>query len=254
MLLLVDIGNTSTTIGFYENGFQNILNIKTLRGRSIDEYSYIINGFIKQHHMEIPDGAAICSVVPEETDLLLGVAKKNFGINAVNVDYRVNTGLTFSIRNIESLGADRIANSVAAHNIYRINSVVVDFGTATTFCIISENGEYTGGAIMAGIGLSTQVLSEKTSRLPTVKLELPEKISGEDTFGNISNGTILGHAGAVERIIHEIEKEYDEGYTVIATGGYAELVTPHIKADHVNPLLTLEGLRFIYELNSDNNG
>jgi type III pantothenate kinase len=139
---------------------------------------------------------------------------------------------------------------VAAHNLYRGDKTVIDFGTATTICFISEKGEYKGGAIMPGLGMSAEALSEKTAKLPRIDLSLPEKILEENTAGNINTGIILGHAGAVDRITGAISDEIQKKPEIIATGGYAGLMTPHIKVDHTNPLLTLEGLRFIYELNA----
>jgi len=253
MLLLIDIGNTNVTIGFYHDGeIKNVLRLKTIAGgRDADEYSYIINGFASHQHIPKPEGAAICSVVPEVTPLLIGAVKSSFNTDPVVVHHLLKTGLTFHIKTPDMLGEDRIANAVAAHRLYKDNVIVVDFGTATTFCVITENGEYTGGAIMPGIGLSARVLSEKTSRLPLIRLSLPESALGKDTGENMRSGVILGHAGAVERIISEIKTETGREYKVLATGGHAGLAAPLIKTiDHVHPLLTLEGLRFVYEMNS----
>lgn len=253
MLLLIDIGNTNITMGFHYDGeIRNVLRLKTIPGgRDVEEYSYIINGFVSRKNMPGLEGAALCSVVPEVTPLLIDALNNSFKIKPVLVNNITKTGLTFNIKKPAELGEDRIANAVAAHRLYKSDLIVVDFGTATTFCVITEKGEYTGGAIMPGIGLSARALAEKTSKLPLIELNAPESALGKNTEENIRSGLILGHAGAAERIISEITKETAREYKVIATGGYAGLAASYINTiDHVNPLLTIEGLRFIYEMNS----
>ena len=253
MLLLIDIGNTNITMGFHYDGeIRNVLRLKTISGgRESEEYSYLIHGFLSRKNMPEPRGAALCSVVPEVTALLSDALHHSFNVTPVIVTHSLKTGLKFHIKNPGELGEDRVANAVAAHRLYKGDLIVVDFGTATTFCIITQKGEYTGGAIMPGIGLSARTLAEKTSKLPLIELRAPEGAIGKDTGENIRSGIILGHAGAVERIISEIKTETGREYTVLATGGYAGLVTSYIKTiDHVNPLLTLEGLRIIHEMNS----
>jgi type III pantothenate kinase len=253
MLLLIDIGNTNITVGFhYDREIRHVLRLKTIAGgRDSEEYSYILNGFIRKHDMHKPEGAAVCSVVPEVTPLLIDALTDSFNVKPVIVNHTVKTGLKYHIKNPGELGEDRIANAVAAHRIYKRDLIVVDFGTATTFCVITEKGEYTGGAIMPGIGLSARALAENTSKLPLIELSTPESVLGKDTGENIRSGVILGHAGAAERLISDIKTETGSEYKVLATGGYANIVKPLIKTiDYVNPLLTLEGLRFIHEMNS----
>lgn len=254
MLLLIDIGNTATTIGLYDGTeISNTLSLKTTPERwNTGEYPGVLNDFIRAHGTSKPKGAVICSVVPAVTHLITDSIKKNYGIEPVNVDHKIKTGLEFRIKNIEGLGADRVSNAAAARKLYKGNLVVVDFGTATTLCVITEKGEYKGGAIMPGLGMSAACLAEKTAQLPQVELKPPVSIPGDDTESNILAGIILGHAGAVERIINEIKKETGAELSVVVTGGLAGLVTPYIKMiDYVNPLLTLEGLRIIYEINTD---
>ena len=253
MLLLIDIGNTSTTIGFYdESGIRDMLRLGTGRGkRGISEYSYILKGVIQEHNMDKPDGAIICSVVPEVTELFSRAIKRAFGIEPLNVDHKIETGLKFKIRNVGTLGPDRIANAVAARRLYEGPLIIIDFGTATTFCVVTEKGEYRGGAIMPGLALSARSLGDMTAKLPVVELKRPSRVMGRDTNENIVAGIIYGHAGAVERIVSGIREETGADMTVVATGGLSSLVAPHLKViDHINPLLTLEGLRFIYELNA----
>ncbi len=263
MLLLIDIGNTNITIGFYDGSIKNVLRFNTvIKGRNIKEYSSHLEDFILRHGMERPGGAVICSVVPPVTDLFIESLKNNFGFEPMNVNYKLKTGLRFSVKTPEELGADRVSNAAAAHRLYKGHLIVVDFGTATTFCIVSSSGEYKGGSIMPGLNISADALAEKTAKLPRIKLKAPEKVIGDNTGSNILSGLILGHAGAVERIIREIKKELsldkdldakeniEADTKVIATGGLADLLAPYVKdIEEINPLLTLEGLRIIYELN-----
>lgn len=252
MLLLIDIGNTSTTLGFCRNGaIKDTLRIESAAGGlNIEMFPELLHEAVRDRQLEKPDSAAICSVVPAVTPLLAGALEKDFGISPLHVSSGIKTGLNFSIKDSAALGADRIANAAAARKLYKGHLVVVDFGTATTFCVITEKGDYIGGAIMPGPGLSVHALSSKTAKLPSVELTLLHRIIGKDTTENILSGIIMGHAGAVERIVREMGKEINLALTLIVTGGYADLVVPYIKGiEHVNPLLTLEGLRFIYEMN-----
>lgn len=253
MLLLIDIGNSDTSIGFYDNDrVVRVLRLKTVPGgRDAEEFSYILKGYISHHEMQAPDGAALCSVVPGVTPFLSEAIKSTFNIEAVHVDSNAGTGLTFSIENSAELGADRIANAAAAHKLYKGNVIVIDFGTATTLCVITEKGAFMGGAIMTGVALSALTLAEKTSKLPEIELKQPDSVIGKSTLENIRAGAVIGHAGAVERIISDIKIETGMDFTVLATGGLTGLVAPNIKAiDHINPDLTFEGLKIIYELNS----
>jgi type III pantothenate kinase len=262
MLLLVDIGNTNITIGFYDKEIKNILRLNTvLKGRDEDEYFYLLKGFISHYLINLIkkiEAAVICSVVPSVTPLFMEALRKCFGFEPINVSHKLKTGLKFCIKNPDELGADRIANAVAARKLYKGHLIVIDFGTATTFCVISTKGEYRGGVIMPGLGISADVLVEKTAKLPKIELRAPEKMLGNDTKSSILSGVVLGHAGAVERVIKELKTELScdkstdakIATNVIATGGFAELVVPFVKGvKEVNPLLTLEGLRIIYELN-----
>jgi type III pantothenate kinase len=211
----------------------------------------IINELIHDNQLPKPCGAALCSVVPGVTPAMVDAIKKNFNIEPVVVSSSIKTGLTFSITNFDGLGADRIANAVAAHAMYGGNLLVIDFGTATTFCVITEKGEYKGGVIMPGPGISVEALAKKTAKLPRVDLAHPITVLGDDTAAHITSGIIFGQAGAVERITTEIEKEIHKELTVIVTGGFAELISPLIRVDHVNPHLTLDGLRVLYKLNAE---
>ncbi len=254
MLLLIDIGNSDITTGLCENGsVEHTLRLGTLIvAGDAGMFSRVLGDFIRECGMRRPGGAAICSVVPRITPLITDVLRRTFDIEPLIVSHRLKTGLRFSIKDIKGLGADRIAGAAAARRLYRGNLVVVDFGTATTFNVVTEDGEYKGGAIMPGPGLSAGSLAGKTAKLPQVDLDGPVRVPGRDTAGNIRAGVILGHAGAVERIIGEMENELKTDLSLIVTGGFSGLITPHMKIEPVdiNPLLILDGLRFIHEMNS----
>lgn len=253
MILLIDIGNTNITIGYSEGETVNAISaFETERDNSdIDYYSKKLRRIANNSGLDRPAGGAVCSVVPEITEAVVDAVIESFGIKPLIVNSKVKTGLKFCIKNPENLGADRIANAVAARNLYSGNLIIADFGTATTVCAVTGEGDFIGGAIMPGLMTSAEALAEKTSKLPETGLEPPKNIPGKDTDENISFGILYGHAGAVERIIDEITAVQKGKFAVIATGGFAEIISPYIKLDHINRLLTLEGLRLIYERNKD---
>ncbi len=252
MILLIDIGNTNITIGFSHHGsLQATLRLATLeKDQSAERFIDSIQNFIRHNKLETPEGASICSVVPDVTPLLSEAAKKICAADPVLVSHEIETGLYFSIDNAPGLGTDRIANAVAAHTLYSGDLIIVDIGTATTFCVVTEDGEYKGGAIMPGPGLSVNALSDKTAKLPEIKLGPISSSIGKNTEDNIRAGIVLGHAGAIDRIVTDIKDELKKDMTVIITGGYADLINPYINSDYTNPDLTLEGLKIIHKLNS----
>ncbi len=215
-----------------------------------DHYQKDLENLIKGYDRHAIKASVICSVVEERSSVIINIVKERFNVVPFIVDHTIKTGLQFKNNTLQTLGADRIANAVAAHNLYNGHLMVIDFGTATTMCTITEDGDYLGGAIMPGIGISAEVLNEKTSGLPLVDIKAPEHIPGRDTRENILTGLVVGHAGAVEKIVHEIRLVTKKSFSLIATGGYAGLVSPLIKQiDSVHPSLTLDGLRIIYTLN-----
>ncbi len=253
MLLLIDIGNSNITLGISDDKeVLNTLRIDTkVPEDGADYYHKALDNLIDNYDMPVIEGAVLCSVVAEVSPMIIDAVNERFRIVPLIIDYKINTGLSFKINNIQTLGADRIANATAAYNLYSGNLIVIDFGTATTFCTITEDGDYLGGAIMPGIGISAESLDEKTTGLPLVDLKAPENIPGRDTTDNILTGLLIGHAGAAEKIIHELSKATEKTYSVIATGGFAGLVSPFIQAiDYINPSLTLDGLRILYKFNS----
>lgn len=253
MLLLIDIGNTDTTLALYEDDrVIHVSRLKTDTTISDEDCARILDDFIRKNEAHTPEGAVICSVVPVTTPLFMNAVKGSYGIDPINVDHHVKTGVEFQINNIEGLGADRIATAAAARKLYKGSLIVIDFGTAITFCVITAGNLYKGGAIMPGPGLSADVLNERTAKLPRVELTPPAGVIGKDTPDNIRSGIIYGHAGAAERIIREIKKETGGDATVIATGGYTDLLIPYIKVDYIEKDLIFKGMKIIYEMNSKN--
>ncbi len=252
MILLIDIGNTDTTIGCFVNeDIRELTRISTMPGkRSPEELDFIISGILRQEDLTKPSGAVICSVVPDEAAVTDQAVRSSCGISALHVNEDTATGLTFRGHAGYRPGPDRIANAVAACRLYSGNVIILDIGTATTICLITEDCRYIGGAIMPGPATAMQSLADRTAKVPAAALHTPETVLGKNTEENIQAGVIIGHAGALEKIINEILSETGLECKVVATGGLASIIKPHIRQiDYINPLLTLEGLRLMYEMN-----
>jgi len=242
VLLLIDIGNTDTKVGLYKERLKEVLRFMTLREEiPIEDIT----------HGHTIEGAVISSVVPRMGRSVAKRLESHYHIRPLMVSHEIESGLRYKIRRPEMLGPDRIAIAVGARSLYRGDLIVISFGTATTFSLINRRGEYIGGAIMPGLKISADVLADKTALLPRVELRRPEHIIGRDTEEDILTGLVVGHAGAVERIVREMRKEAGlRRVVIIATGGLADMVAPYIKGvRYINPYLGLEGLRVLYELN-----
>jgi type III pantothenate kinase len=253
MLIAIDIGNSTINIGFFTKSGLLVQKMDTHPLLSPAKYSELVNGFIKENNMEKkPEGIIISSVVPGHTKVLQKALKGLTGKEPFIVSYKIRTGLTFNIPNPEKLGSDRIANAAAAYECYRCPVAAVDLGTATTISIVDKKATYIGGAIMPGIRLMNESLAQGTSKLSEVHVKPPISALGNNTVRCIQSGLFYGTAGAIERILCEIEKEADIKLKVIITGGYGGLISKFLKRKHVfSPDLTLEGLRIIYKRNSD---
>ncbi|MBI5193490.1 MAG: type III pantothenate kinase [Nitrospirae bacterium] len=257
MLLAIDIGNTNIVFGLYED--KNIVDywrINSDQNKTADEYGILFREAIRSVSPGIKniDNVIMSSVVPPLTTIIKRMVKRYFKLDTILVDENIKTGLTICYDNPKDVGADRIVNAVAAYSIYGGPVIIVDFGTATTFCAVSGASEYMGGVIVPGIMISLDALSQRAAKLPKVTLEPPAKVIGRSTVTSIQSGIVYGYAGLVdelvERIKNEMGQEMEGEPYVVATGGLAEMIaaqTRNIK--EINPMLTLEGLRLIFEMN-----
>jgi type III pantothenate kinase len=253
--LAIDVGNTQTLIGLYGVGSAELVDhwrISTNAERTSDEYALVVQEFLGFHGFSFADdigGVALSSVVPRVTAALREMTMKYFGFAALVVGPGIRTGMPIRYDDPKEVGADRIANAVGAFDMFGGPTVVVDFGTATTFDAISDKGEYMGGAIVPGIEISLDALFEKAAGLRRVELIAPRNVIGRSTAESIQSGAIYGFAAQVDGIVERLELELGTS-SVVATGGLANLIAPHSrKIAHHEPWLTLHGLRLIYERN-----
>jgi len=181
---------------------------------------------------------------------MIEMSRKYFRIEPLVVTHELKTGVLIRLDNPKEVGADRLVNAAAAYKIYGGPIIIVDFGTATTFCVITKNGEYLGGAICPGVKISAEALFQRASKLPRVELVRPATVIGPDTISAMQAGIIYGYAGLVDGIVDRMKKELSSDATVVATGGLAELISPETKnLQIINPHLTLTGLHLLYVLN-----
>lgn len=253
MLLAIDIGNTNIVLGVFESDrLVESWRVGTKTQITSDEYAMILRdlfGFTGLSFGQI-DGAIISSVVPPLLPVMSEMSRRYFGIEPLIVTNEVKTGIRLRYDNPKEIGADRIVNAAAAYSIYGGPVIIVDFGTATTFCAVTTEGDYLGGAIVPGIKVSAEALFQRTAKLPRVELAKPPSIIGKDTISAIQAGIIYGYAGLVDGIVERMKKELDSRAKVVATGGLAEIVAPETRSiESVYPSLTLDGLRLIYNLN-----
>ena len=253
MLLAIDVGNSNNVIGLFSG--EKLLThwrIRTEWNRTADEYWVLIKEFILLNNVETEtiDDIIIACVVPPLVPILQGMAKKYFLCEPLIVGPGVKTGISILYRNPSEVGADRIVNSVAAFEKYGGPLIIVDFGTATTFDVVSSKGEYLGGCIFPGVQISLEALFKNTAKLPRVDMTLPEKVIGKSTVESLRSGAVYGFSGMVESIVRQIKDELDQNARVIATGGVLDWITNKTSViDTLDPFLTLDGLRIIYEKN-----
>lgn len=253
MILVVDVGNTNIVLGIYEG--KKLLHhwrLSTNRSSTADEYGMTMHNLF--HHAGIMadqiEGVIISSVVPPLMFVLEQLCSKYLKKTPLIVGPGLKTGLNIRYENPREVGADRIVNAVAAIEQYGSPCIVVDFGTATTFDYIDESGQYIGGAIAPGIGISTEALYQRAAKLPRIELIKPKSVVGRNPVTSMQAGIIYGFAGQVDGIVSRIREEFSPNAKVIATGGLAELISSESRTiEAVNPLLTLQGLQIIYERN-----
>lgn len=256
MLLVFDVGNTNMVLGIYKNKeLIKYWRINTDKEKTSDEYGILINNLFQYENIDMKsiDDVIISSVVPNVMHSL-----ENFCIKYCNKQPKVvgpgiKTGLNIKYDNPKQVGADRIVNAVAGIEKYGYPLIMVDFGTATTFCAISDKGEYLGGTIAPGIKISSEALFQRASKLPRVELIKPGSTICKSTVSAMQSGIIYGYVGLVDKIIEMMKKELgNDDIKVIATGGLATLIASETKSiDNVDRFLTLEGLRIIHDKNRE---
>ena len=252
MLLVIDVGNTQTVMGvFDESRLVQDWRLRTERNATEDEFKVLVSNLFVQDKIRLDgiDKTIISCVVPPMVTILDSFCRKYLGGPPIWVDPAEYRGMPNLYHNPAEVGADRIVNAVAAFHRYRQSLIVIDFGTATTFDSISDSGEYLGGAISPGIIIASEALFRKASRLPRVEiLKRPKRVVGKDTAGSIQSGIIFGYAGLVDGMVKRFREEMGSNPKVIATGGLAPLMLDVCETiEAVEPLLTLDGLRIIAE-------
>lgn len=253
LLLTIDVGNTNTCLGLHDGPkLQADWRLTTRREQTADEYGILIRNLFEASKVEPKDlgGVALASVVPSLTGVLVQLSRDYLGHEPLVIEPGVKTGMPILYEPPGDVGADRIVNGVAAFTAFGGPVIVVDFGTATTFDVVSRKGEYIGGVICPGIGISADALFQRAARLPRVDVRNPGKVIGRSTVGSIQSGLYFGYAAMCEGIIARIRAELGESVRVVATGGLAETLAADIPAiEAVDPVLTLTGLRLIWERN-----
>lgn len=256
MLLVLDVGNTNIVAGVYEG--EKLLvhwRLSTERSKTADEYGITLGNMFSYSNIGMKDitAVAISTVVPPLTVPLARMCKRYFGIQPLVVSPGVKTGIFIKYENPREVGADRIVNAVAAYEKYKEKGslIVIDLGTAMTFCVINEDGEYLGGAIAPGIGIATDAMFQRAAKLPRIEIRKPRTVICRNTVKSMQSGIFYGYVGLIEGIVKRMKKEVGGQAFVIATGGMANFMAEETKMiDCVEPFLTLDGLRIIYTRNS----
>ncbi|NJP04487.1 MAG: type III pantothenate kinase [Chloroflexaceae bacterium] len=255
MLLTVDIGNTNIKLGVYDHDtLVAYWRIVTDRCKLADEYAVLVHNLLKMSHLDMSSlrGCVISCVVPPLTSQFRDLAQRYLQVEPIVLGLHVETGLRYLVDTPNELGADRIANSLAAYHLVQGPVIAIALGTATAFDVVNGQGEYIGGAIAPGISISAEALFRSAARLYQVELIRPPQVIGKNTVHYIQSGLILGYAGLVEGLVKRMQTELGEPCTVVATGGLAEVIAQETQSiTHVEPYLTLEGLRLIYTMNTN---
>jgi len=253
MILVIDVGNSHTVIGVYkEEKLLGHWRISTNLKKTEDEYGILIKGLLDNSKLSLADikGIVISCVVPPIIWILKKMSADYFKVSPIIVGPGIKTGIYIKTDNPKEVGADRIVNAIAAYKLYGGPVIIIDFGTATTFCAVNKDGVYLGGAIAPGIEISAEALAEKTAKLPKIEVTKPQHSIGSNTIAAMKSGIFFGYLGLTDELIRRFKRELGEDSLVVATGGYSELIGSECKLiDKINPFLTLIGLYLVYEMN-----
>ena len=253
MILVIDVGNTHTIVGVYDNKkLLSYWRISTDLNKTEDEYGMLVKNLLSNSNLSLSNikSVVISCVIPQVSWILKKMSTDYFKVSALIVGPGIKTEICIKIDDPKEVGADRIVNAIAAYKLYGGPVIIVDFGTATTFCAVNADGVYLGGAIAPGLEISVEALFEKTAKLPKIELIKPKHSIGSNTIMAMQSGMFFGYLGLTNELIRRFKRELGEDSVVVATGGQAELIGNESRLiDKVNPLLTLEGLRMIYEMN-----
>lgn len=254
MILLIDIGNTNVVLGIYKNNKKiNSWRLETRQTKTMDEYGSQIESILLHDDIKLEDieDVVIGSVVPTLQQTFKQLCEKYIKKTPIVIGENTKTGMKINYENPKEVGADRIANSVAMVEHYKLPAILIDMGTAITFDVVSESGEYLGGAIAPGMGISSEALFERTSKLPKVEFDSPKSVIGKTTVDAIKAGVVYGFVGLVDNVIEETLKYLNknkEEVSIIATGGYANIISEKSKyITETDKDITVEGMRLIYE-------
>ena len=254
MLLTIDVGNTNIVYGlFQESRLRHQFRVESARGRTADEYAVQLRALLDMHSVDrgSVQAAIIACVVPSLTEPMIGLVKRAFGRDAMIVGPGIRTGMAILIENPREVGADRIADAVAGYDRAKWGVIVVDFGTSTNFDCVTPKGEYLGGVLAPGLQISADALFARAAKLPRVEIAKPPKVLGKNTIHAMQSGIVYGYVGLVDGIVERLKAELDFPCAVIATGGLAPLIAPLSKTiAEIDDVLTLVGLRILYERNS----